>query len=45
MNYNFAHPFHLWECGTNENKNILIHEYLSKKGTVQGNITTKAWWK
>jgi IS30 family transposase len=31
LDYYFAHPYHSWERGSNENLNGLIHQYIPKK--------------
>ena len=34
----FAHPYSLWEKGAIENMNGLIRQYITSKGSLQGNI-------
>lgn len=38
IDYYFAHPYHSWERGSNENLNGLVRQYF-KKGSDFGNIT------
>jgi transposase, IS30 family len=42
IDYFFAHPYHSWERGSNENLNGLIRQYF-RKGSDFSNITNKKY--
>lgn len=44
VEYYFAHPYHSWGRGSNENMNELICQYLSKKESFKGMSLQKVRW-